>query len=85
MGNARHAAITALVYTYMRMKMKTLFLCAGFTRGINNPGACRLAGGFCRSRCPPNFRINESCGFVQSCCITRGWVSSGCHKGDITV
>uniref|UniRef100_A0A8C3H7L9 Beta-defensin-like domain-containing protein n=1 Tax=Chrysemys picta bellii TaxID=8478 RepID=A0A8C3H7L9_CHRPI len=62
----------------------TLFLCAGFTWGIYNPGACRRAGGFCRRRCPSKYSTIGSCGFAQSCCKRRR-VSSGCHKRDITV
>uniref|UniRef100_A0A452IW97 Beta-defensin-like domain-containing protein n=1 Tax=Gopherus agassizii TaxID=38772 RepID=A0A452IW97_9SAUR len=62
----------------------THFLCAGFTQFINNPIACRRAGGVCRRSCYPNLRPIGSCGFAQSCC-RRSWVSSGCHKGDITV
>uniref|UniRef100_A0A8C3FF79 Beta-defensin-like domain-containing protein n=1 Tax=Chrysemys picta bellii TaxID=8478 RepID=A0A8C3FF79_CHRPI len=72
-----------ILYLLFAVFFLTLFLCAGFTQGINNPFACRRARGICRGRCPPNFRRIGSCGFRLSCC--RRWVSSGCHKGDITV
>uniref|UniRef100_A0A8C3FMP5 Beta-defensin-like domain-containing protein n=1 Tax=Chrysemys picta bellii TaxID=8478 RepID=A0A8C3FMP5_CHRPI len=55
----------------------------GFTQGITDPIACRRARGFCRRTCYPYFRSIGICGIVQSCC--RRWVSSGCHKRDITV
>uniref|UniRef100_A0A8C0G3G2 Beta-defensin-like domain-containing protein n=1 Tax=Chelonoidis abingdonii TaxID=106734 RepID=A0A8C0G3G2_CHEAB len=67
-----------------RSILLTLFLCAGFTKFINSPFACRRAGGICRPSCYPNFRRIGRCGFVQSCC-RRIWVSSGCHMEDITV
>uniref|UniRef100_A0A8C0GFU1 Beta-defensin-like domain-containing protein n=1 Tax=Chelonoidis abingdonii TaxID=106734 RepID=A0A8C0GFU1_CHEAB len=56
----------------------------GFTRFINDPDACRRAGGFCRRSCSPYFTPIGSCGIVQSCC-RRKRVSSGCHKADIIV
>uniref|UniRef100_A0A8C0J3T9 Beta-defensin-like domain-containing protein n=1 Tax=Chelonoidis abingdonii TaxID=106734 RepID=A0A8C0J3T9_CHEAB len=77
-------AAAFLVYTYVLMKIKTLFLCAGFTKFINSSLACRRAGGICRYSCYPNLRPIGRCGFRQSCC-RRGWVSSGCHMEDITV
>uniref|UniRef100_A0A8C3XSD0 Beta-defensin-like domain-containing protein n=1 Tax=Chelydra serpentina TaxID=8475 RepID=A0A8C3XSD0_CHESE len=66
------------------MKIKTLFLCAGFTQSITDPFACKRAGGFCRHSCHPHFISIGICGIVQSCCRRR-WVSSGCHKTDIIV
>uniref|UniRef100_A0A452HKC5 Beta-defensin-like domain-containing protein n=1 Tax=Gopherus agassizii TaxID=38772 RepID=A0A452HKC5_9SAUR len=56
----------------------------GFTHFINDPEACRRAGGFCLHRCAPYYTPIGSCGIVQSCCRRR-WVSSGCHKTDVIV
>uniref|UniRef100_A0A8C0GKS6 Beta-defensin-like domain-containing protein n=1 Tax=Chelonoidis abingdonii TaxID=106734 RepID=A0A8C0GKS6_CHEAB len=73
-----------IIYLLFALFFLTLFLCAGFTQFINNPFACRRAGGICRRSCYPNFRRIGRCRFAQSCC-RRDWVSSGCHKEDITV
>uniref|UniRef100_A0A8C3I508 Beta-defensin-like domain-containing protein n=1 Tax=Chrysemys picta bellii TaxID=8478 RepID=A0A8C3I508_CHRPI len=39
----------------------------GFTQFIDKRRACIFSGGFCRGRCPPNFRRIGSCSFGQSC------------------
>uniref|UniRef100_A0A8C4W5E0 Beta-defensin-like domain-containing protein n=1 Tax=Gopherus evgoodei TaxID=1825980 RepID=A0A8C4W5E0_9SAUR len=72
------------LFTSLSVLGLTLFLCAGFTHFINDPEACRRAGGFCLRRCAPYFTPIGSCGIVQSCCRRR-WVSSGCHKTDVIV
>uniref|UniRef100_A0A452GQM8 Beta-defensin-like domain-containing protein n=1 Tax=Gopherus agassizii TaxID=38772 RepID=A0A452GQM8_9SAUR len=55
----------------------------GFTQFINNPISCSRAGGFCNHTCYPTYRYIGTCNFLRSCCRRR--VSSGCHKGDVTV
>uniref|UniRef100_A0A8C3F5X9 Beta-defensin-like domain-containing protein n=1 Tax=Chrysemys picta bellii TaxID=8478 RepID=A0A8C3F5X9_CHRPI len=73
-----------ILYLLFAVFFLTLFLCAGFTQDINTRRACRRARGICRRTCPSNFGRIGRCGFRQSCC-KRTWVSSGCHRGDITV
>uniref|UniRef100_A0A674J6F6 Beta-defensin-like domain-containing protein n=1 Tax=Terrapene triunguis TaxID=2587831 RepID=A0A674J6F6_9SAUR len=54
------------------MKIKTLFICAGFTQDSPSyPEACIRAGGFCQFNCPPLSTPIGICGFVQSCCKWR--------------
>uniref|UniRef100_A0A8C3I5F1 Beta-defensin-like domain-containing protein n=1 Tax=Chrysemys picta bellii TaxID=8478 RepID=A0A8C3I5F1_CHRPI len=66
------------------MKIKTLFLSAGFTQPPpTNVRACIEYGGLCFGACPPPFRGIGSCGGGVSCCVWR--VSSGFHKANVTV
>uniref|UniRef100_A0A8C8RQU5 Beta-defensin-like domain-containing protein n=1 Tax=Pelusios castaneus TaxID=367368 RepID=A0A8C8RQU5_9SAUR len=69
-------------YHAVRMKIKTLLLCAGLTYRTSGGRQCLRAGGLCfPGGCPPFTREIGRCRSWSPCCK----VSSGFLHGDITV